>query len=63
MNYRYGMKSRPFSLGTFPEPKVGFVVVEDRKMKCKYHDVLIYSYKLPKKVREDYELAYLGEAD
>lgn len=63
MIHRYGMRMRPFSIGAFPIPKTGFVVVEDKDTKGKYHDVLQYHYKLSEQTRRAFELSYLGVRD
>ena len=67
MFFKYGMRCRPFSIGTFP--KEGFYHVEhltdahDRSLRERYHDILIYERELADDEIYDYELDFIGECD
>lgn len=60
----YGMRCRPFSIGTYP--KEGFTCVGlqelllDSDFKDRYHDVLVYKRKLTDEELYEYELDYIG---
>lgn len=54
--YRYGMRLRGFSPGTFPP--FGFVRREDDPS-GNYYDILVYDVKLTDEVIKAYELDYL----
>ena len=64
MFFKYGMRCRPFSIGTFP--KEGFHHVEhltdahDRILRERYHDILIYDRELTKQELNDFEFDYIG---
>ena len=55
--YRYGMRLRGYSPGCQPR---GVVRREDDPA-GKYHDIILYGWKLTEKELADYELDYLGE--
>lgn len=63
MFFKYGMRCRPFSIGTFP--KEGFHHVEhltdshDRTLKERYHDILIYDRELSDDELYYYELDFI----
>ena len=50
MTYKYGMKSRPFSIGCQPK---GILNVKESN---KYHNILIYDKELTKEELYQYEL-------
>lgn len=60
----YGMRCRPFSIGTFP--KEGFKragsheMLTDLDVEDRYHDVLVYNRKLTDEELYEYELDYIG---
>ena len=54
MNYFYGMKYRPFSIGT--QPKAGLVNVHPTTL---YHDVIEYERKLTDLEVKQYELIFI----
>ena len=56
--YKYGMRSRGFSVGC--QPINGLVEREDDPT-GKYYDVLIYSRQLSNDELTEYELDYIGE--
>ena len=64
MLFLYGMRCRPFSLGTFP--KEGFERVEhltelsDKVFRERYHDILVYNRKLTRQELNDFEFDYIG---
>lgn len=64
MMFIYGMRSRPFSIGTFP--KEGFKRAGSHEMltnldvKDRYYDVLVYNRKLTGEELYEYELDYIG---
>ena len=64
MMFIYGMRCRPFSIGTFP--KEGFIragsheMLTDLDCKDRYYDVLVYNRKLTGEELYEYELDYIG---
>lgn len=64
MMFIYGMRCRPFSIGTFP--KKGFKRAGSHEMltnldvKDRYYDVLVYNRKLSNEELYEYELDYIG---
>lgn len=64
MLFIYGMRCRPFSIGTFP--KEGFTcvgtqeILMDSDFNDRYHDVLVYNRKLTDEELYEYELDYIG---
>lgn len=64
MLFIYGMRNRPFSIGTFP--KEGFERVEhltessDKIFRERYHDILVYNRKLTEEELDDFEFDYIG---
>lgn len=64
MLFMYGMRCRPFSIGTFPKEGFDRVVPEhllsDPDLSGRYHDVLVYNRKLSDEELYEYELDYIG---
>lgn len=64
MLFMYGMRCRPFSIGTFPKEGFDRVVPEDLlsdpDLSGRYHDVLVYNRKLSDEELYEYELDYIG---
>lgn len=64
MLFMYGMRNRPFSIGTFPKEGFDRVVPEDLlsdpDLSGRYHDVLVYNRKLSDEELYEYELDYIG---
>ena len=64
MLFLYGMRCRPFSIGTFP--KEGFERVEhltessDKTFRERYRDILVYNRKLTGEELDDFEFDYIG---
>lgn len=57
MNYKYGMRSRPFSIGC--QPKEGLVEVLESDETRRYHNVLIYDRRLSDEELYKFELEVL----
>lgn len=64
MLFMYGMRTRGFSIGTFPKEGFDRVVPEhllsDPDLSGRYHDVLVYNRKLTGEELYEYELDYIG---
>ncbi len=64
MMFIYGMRCRPFSIGTFP--KEGFIcawsheMLADLDFNYRHYDVLAYNRKLTDEELYEYELDYIG---
>lgn len=62
----YGMRLRPFSIGTFP--KKGFIELAEKvedyidkdKLERDYWDFLIYGEELTEEAKSDYDLDLVG---
>jgi hypothetical protein len=62
MKFYYKMR-RPFSIGTFPQPKPGTMVTVEKMHPSAepLKDVISYSYELPEEATKAYELTPIVE--
>ena len=59
----YGLRCRPFSIGTFPKEgfiRAGSEMLTDLDCKDRYYDVLVYNRKLTDEELYEYKLDYIG---